>query len=127
LYPAAKIEVEPWLVADLSLARIEQDAKERVRKRKPDLVLVAVPGSAHAESDEAFVRSYAWIMNWSINFGPWDCVVVHPSVTDPAVTAGGRDDLIRRLVRAQDLTLIDRPSGNHQDAAGILADWLKAH
>jgi lysophospholipase L1-like esterase len=127
LYPAADVEVEPWLVAGSSLSRIEQDAKERVRKRKPDLVLIAIPRSAPADSDEAFARSYAWIMNWSLNFGPptWDCVVVHPAVIHPAMTAGGRDDLIRRLVRAQDLTLIDRPTGNENDAAGILADWLK--
>lgn len=127
LDPRADVKVEAWPVGDLSLAKIEQDAKERVRKMKPDLVLIAVPGSAGAEHDEAFVSSYSWIMNWSLNFGSptWDCVVVHPSVSDPASQAGGRGDLIRRLVRAQDLTLIDRPSGNQADAASLLGEWLQ--
>jgi lysophospholipase L1-like esterase len=127
LYPNAKVTVESWKVDKLSLAEIEQDAKSRVRKMKPDLVIIAVPRSATAKDDESFVKSYAWIMNWSLNFGPptWDCVVVHPSVVEPTTKPQARDDLVRRLVNAQDLSLIDRPTDNKADSAGLLSDWLR--
>ncbi len=128
-FPTAEVSVVPWPVAESSLAQIEQDAKARVRPLAPDLVLIAIPSSAAADSDEAFINSYSWVMNWSLNFGSptWDCVVVHPSVTDPehrirSLVTGA--DLIRRLVRAQDLSLIDRPAGNHADVPDILRDWL---
>ncbi len=124
--PDAEVQVESWPVAGLSLAKISQDANARVRKTKPDLVLLAIPRSAAAETDESFVHSYAWTMNWSLNFGPptWDCVVVHPSVVDPTAKADDRDNLIRRLVHAQDLSLVDRRPGQEEDAATILREWL---
>jgi len=127
LAPDASIEVTAWPTDGLSLAEIEAHAEARVRKLKPDLVLIAVPRSAVAGSDEAFVKSYAWVMNWSLNFGPptWDCVVVHPSVFDHDGVDTSRDDLIRQLVRAQDLMLIDRASDNAKDASTILADWVR--
>lgn len=125
--PDASIEVTTWQTDGISLADIEASAKTRVRNMKPDLVLIAVPRTVAAESDEAFVKSYAWIMNWSLNFGPptWDCVVVHPSVFDRDGVDTSHDDLVRRLVRAQDLMLIDRASGNAKDAATILGDWVR--
>jgi lysophospholipase L1-like esterase len=127
LYPDAKITIESWPVGKLSLAAIEQDAKARVRKMKPDLVVIAVPRSATANSDESFIKSYGWIMNWSLNFGPptWDCVVVHPSVVEPKETSQVRDALVRRLVGAQDLSLIDRPTNSKTDAASLLSEWLR--
>ncbi len=127
LYPDAEFIVESWPVGDLSLAKIQQDAEVRVRKMKPHLVLIAVPRNATAKTDEAFANSYGWIMNWSLNFGPppWDCVVVHPSVVDAAEQSEGRDDLIRRLVRAQDLSLIDRQPGSKAVASAILREWFR--
>lgn len=127
LFPTASVEVTSWPTDGLSLAELEQDAKSRVRAFKPDVVLISVPRSASTETGEAFVNSYLWIMNWSLNFGPptWDCVVVHPSVFDSDKRSANQDDLIRRLVHAQDLTLIDRPPASTADAATILQDWLK--
>ena len=127
LAPDSSIEVTAWPTDGLSLADIEASAKACVRTLKPDLVLSAVPRSAAAESDEAFAKSYAWVMNWSLNFGrpTWECVVVHPSVFDPDGKPASRDDLVRRLVRAQDLMLIDRGSENAKDTTTILGDWLR--
>jgi len=126
-FPKAEINVEAWPVAGLSLARIEQDANARVRKTKPDLVLIAVPRSAQADTDETFINSYGWILNWSLNFGPptWDCLVVHPSVTEPSAKAESNDVVIRRLVLAQDLHLIDRPPGSEADPSQLLREWLR--
>jgi len=94
---------------------------------KPDLVLIAVPREAEADGDEEFIHSYSWIMNWSLNFGPptWDCVVVHPSVTQPREKETPQDDLIRRLVRAQDLSLIDRPPASDEKPQTLLKTWLQ--
>ncbi len=127
LHPGAKTMVESWLVSKLSLAAIEQDAKNRVRKMKPDLVVIAIPRSASVKDDMSFVKSYTWTMNWSLNFGPptWDSVVVHPSVFEPNAKPHSRDALIRRLVWAQDLSLIDRPPSSKADAANILHEWLR--
>jgi lysophospholipase L1-like esterase len=126
LSPDATVEVTAWPTTGLSLAKIEQDAKAKVRAMKPDLVLIAVPRSATADSREAFASSYGWVMNWSLNFGPptWDCVVIHPSVYQPAADAESRDDLVRRLVRAQDLSLIDRPNGSNEKPDEIIQKWL---
>lgn len=125
--PDADVQVTSWPTAGTTLAEIEADAKARVRSQKPDLVLIAVPRAAGAADDEAYANSYAWIMNWSLNFGAptWDCVVVHPTVFEPENTDGGHDDLIRRLVAAQDLSLIDRKDGNADDPETILANWLQ--
>lgn len=119
------VEVTAWPTGGLTLARIEESAKSKVREMKPDFVLIAVPRTAMADSDEAFAGSYSWIMNWSLNFGPptWDVVVVHPSVVDSSSDAE-RDDLVRRLVSAQDLSLIDRPAGIATKPAEILEKWL---
>ncbi len=121
-----QFEVTPWAVSGKSLPEIEKEAQARVRALKPDLVVISVPRSATAESQEQFIRSYAWIMNWSLSFGTaeWDCVVVHPSVIEPD-KAGEHDDLIRQLVRAQDLTLIDRTKEDRRPLAEILADGLR--
>ena len=123
----AQVELTSWPVEGLSLAQIEQDAKVRVRAMKPDLVLMAIPRSAIAESDEVFAGSYAWVMNWSLNFGSptWDCVVIHPSVSGSGTKPGPRDDLIRRLVAAQDLRLIDRKTGDSAAAAKLIEVWLE--
>ena len=121
-----QVEVTSWSVDGMSLSEIEQDARNRVRALKLDLVLIAIPASASADTDEAFASSFAWTMNWSLNFGPptWDCVVVHPSVASHAGKAYERDELIRRLVKAQDLSLIDRAAGNSETSEAIVAGWF---
>lgn len=134
-FPTAEIRVESWPVATLSLSQIEQDAKARVRNMKPDGVLIAVPRSAGSvpaaetppteadrlAADTAFANSYAWIMNWSLNFGSptWDVVVVHPNVIEPLAKPDSRDALIRQLVGAQDLSLIDRANDDSSPAQEI--------
>lgn len=125
--PDAKVEVTPWNVNKKTLAEVEADAKGRVRPLAPDLVVLAVPRDAKADSEESFIHNYAWIMNWSLNFGlgGWDCVVVHPSVVAPDPSKSGDDERIRRLVRAQDLTLIDRAPGDDRPAAEIFREWLQ--
>ncbi len=128
----AIVEVIPWAIDEMSLPQLEQDAKARVRKLKPDLVVIAVPRSATAASRDEFIRSYARIMNWSLSFGrqEWDVVVVHPDVvrpdvSDPQGIEPDVDELVRRLVDAQDLTLIARPPDSTAGAAAVFGDWLK--
>ena len=121
----ASVDVVPWDVDGKTVPELEQDAKSQVRALKPDLVIIAVPRGAAAASREEFVRSFAWIMNWSLSFGrqEWDVLVVHPDVVEPA--EGEHDDLVRQLVAAQDLTLIDRPQDSEADASTIFRDWLR--
>lgn len=130
--PGAKVDVIVWPIDGKTLPQLNPDAQARVRALKPDLVVVAVPRSARAASDEEFVRSYLWVMNWSLSFGlkEWDCIVVHPSVADPQ-GFDPRDPLVKRLVKAQDLWLVDRPAAKTAEAApsaaGVLEEFLRAH
>lgn len=107
----AKIELTLWITTGKTLTQLEQEANATVRALKPDLVVLTIPADAQFESDEQFVHSVSWIMNWSLSFGrqEWDCVVVHPSVFT-AFDHPAKADLIRRLVHAQHLGLIDRTS-----------------
>lgn len=124
-HPNAVIEVTAWPTEGKTLAQLEQAAQQTVRAMKPDLVVIAAPRTASADSDEQFVKSYSWVMNWSLSFGhqEWDCVVIHPSVAAPG-PAAQRDDLVRQLVRAQHLSLVDRAADNTAPAEEVLAKWL---
>jgi len=128
LYPDAKLELIPWPVAGKSLSELEQSAKDLVRATKPDLVVLTIPAAKEPEDFEASVHAISWLMNWSLSFGhqEWDCIVVHPSVIDPK-TDPTNGALIRRLVRAQHLHLIDRESGDTSDSTAILRAWFKDH
>ncbi|MBM79400.1 MAG: hypothetical protein CMJ78_02245, partial [Planctomycetaceae bacterium] len=55
----------------------------------------------------------------------WDCVVVHPSVTFESKSPKNRDALVRQLVRAQDLHLIDRATNDKSSAAELLQQWIQ--
>ncbi len=131
IQPEAEIIVEAWDVDGKSIPQLEIEARENVRKMKPDWVILSVPRSASSETDEQYIRSYTWLMNYSLSFAKqeWDCVVVHPSVNNPLENKAEKDDLVRILVRGQDLTLIDRPAGSEEiakkNAEEILLDWLK--
>ena len=116
LHPDAQIIVKPWPTAGKTLAELET-ASKAVRSMKPNLVLIAVPGHLTEKTPQVFHQHYAWIMNWSLSFGPqeWDVVVALP---DKAETSHA--DLARRLVRAQDLSFIDPASGDS------LEKWLWA-
>lgn len=124
LHPNATVEVTTWQTEGKSLVELEQEAKMIVRPMKPDLVILAIPASATA-SDEEFFRAYSWTMNWSLSFGhqEWDCLAVHPSVVSPAVIVP-RSDFIRQLIRAQDLTLIDRPTGDRSSVETLFSSGL---
>jgi lysophospholipase L1-like esterase len=126
--PDVQAELTVWPTHGLSLPELEADAQKRVRALKPDLVVIAVPRSASVENKEAFAKSFAWVMNWSLNFGSptWDCVVVHPAVFEADSDTGPHDDLVRQLVRAQDLTLIDRAKGDAVSGEDILSRWLQS-
>ncbi len=121
----AIVDVTPWSVEGKTIATLENEAKATVRTLKPDLVVIAVPQEAAAETDEQFVHCYSWIMNWSLSFGhqEWDCIVVDPSVAD-SDKVGTRDELCRRLVRAQGLELITRARDDKSTQAELLRDWF---
>jgi lysophospholipase L1-like esterase len=127
LYPEVAVEVTEWKTEGKSLQELEREAQQTVRPMKPDLVIVAIPTTATANSDEQFFRSYSWVMNWSLSFGhqEWDCVVIHPSVWSNEAEAP-HSQLIRQLVRAQDLTLIDRPAEDRSTSAELLGKALRS-
>lgn len=126
--PDAKLEITTWDTAGKTLSQLEEEGKSLVRAAKPNLVIVAVPRAATADSDEGFIHSYAWILNWSLSFGnqEWDCVVVHPAVFEPNAPNAELNERVRKLVAAQDLTLIDRADGDQSTAEKITERFIQA-
>ncbi|MHB8903092.1 MAG: SGNH/GDSL hydrolase family protein [Thermoguttaceae bacterium] len=114
-HPQAQVAVSTWETAGRSLADLESDAR-KVRQMGVDLVILAVPASAASSSPEEFHKHFAWIMNWSLSFGvqEWDVLVAPPSTAKAELTPDERrwDELARRLIAAQDLTMITRPPGD---------------
>ena len=114
--PDAKIEVTPWVTADQSLQQLEQSAaKIRVTQPPYDLVIVAIPLAvtpSRSSPPEAAVRSYSWILNWSLSFGlqQWEVIGITPSVLKANLAAEERhqDDFARQMISAQDLNIIAR-------------------
>lgn len=128
VWPGANLTVTTWPVAGQSLAEIEAFSKT-VRETKPDLVLVAVPVDARADSEESFDQSYNWILNYAVSFGhaDWDCVAVPPSLAKPDLRDDERfwDADARRLIRAHDVGTIERAKGDSRDVAAIVEEWLQ--
>jgi hypothetical protein len=109
LYPKAVVNVTQWPTEGQTLAQLEEYAK-KVRTMAQDLVLIAVPGSLPVQKPEAFHKSYSWIMNWSLSFGPqqWDVIVALPSAAKTKLSTEEQqhEALARRLIDAQDLHML---------------------
>lgn len=126
IVPKAELKVTSWKTKGKTRRQIEADAKAMIRSQKPDLVLLAIPRAAKYDSQEEFIHSSIWTMNYSLNFGTggWDCVVFHPSVFDPDNPEPEYDQLTRQLVQGQDRTLVDRKPDQTASAEEILLNWL---
>lgn len=125
--PPAELEVIPWPTS-VSVTEMEEWAKSNVRKLKPDLVVVAVPPDASALDRRAYIASYEWILNWSLDFGPgtWDCLPVLPSVIDPDLSPQEleRGEIARTLIAGKDLRPLQRAPGDDGSAQEILTRFL---
>jgi lysophospholipase L1-like esterase len=125
LYPKAIINVTSWPTEGQTLAQLEESAK-KVRSMAQDLVLIAVPGILPLQKPEAFHKSYSWIMNWSLSFGPqgWDVIVALPSVAKTKLTTEGQqhEAFARRLIEAQDLHML---AGDASALTTLLTQHLK--
>jgi len=130
LYPTAIVKVTPWPVAGQTLAQLEVSAR-KVRSTAQDLVLIAVPAELPLQDQLQFHHSYSWIMNWSLSFGlqQWDVVVALPSAAKPALSKeeSRHEALAQRLIKAQDLSMITRRSGDKTPLLDILSTWLSQH
>lgn len=127
IIPNAKFEAAVWSVEGKSFAETVADA-ERVRDSHSDLVIVAVPWLTTTNSTTEFARLYGSLLNRCLSFGKkeWDVVVIPPSFVNAATSDRERhqDQLVQRLIRAQDLPLITSPNSNGT-IAEKLAEWLK--
>lgn len=125
--PESELTVDTWDVAGRNIQQIKESAKG-VRDKKYDLVFIAVPATATAESPEAYQYEYGWVLNYALSFGhqEWDVVAVPPSL---AATLEGdaatRDEWQQGLIRAQDFTLIEAVGGSEELAEQIVRTWLK--
>ena len=129
--PQTKVEVTAWATDGQSLAQIEEASKS-VRKMPVDLVLLAVPASVTPSENpppEAAISSYTWILNWSLSFGyqEWDVVGIAPSVVKADSSEAGKnvEEFARRLVAAQELSLIARGDNDQSLPEEILERWFR--
>ena len=125
LYPKAIVNVTSWPTEDQTLTQLEESAK-KVRSMGQDLVLIAVPGLLPLQKPEAFHKSYSWIMNWSLSFGPqeWDVIVALPSAAKNklATEEQQHEAFARRLIEAQDLHML---AGDASALTTLLSNHLK--
>jgi len=130
LYPNAIVNVTLWPIEGQTLTQLEESAK-KVRTKAQDLVLIAVPASLPLQNPEQFHKSYSWIMNWSLSFGPqqWDVLVALPSATKKSLTIEEQqhEAFARRLIQAQDLHIIPPSSGDASGPLEPLTAWLSKH
>jgi hypothetical protein len=124
---SAKVEMTTWPVEGQTLAEIEKAAK-KVRGMGMDLVIVAVPAGARADTTERLIRSYSWVLNWSLSFAhqQWDVIALPPSTAKAELSAEerGRDQLARRLIAAQDLSMVVRDVNDRAAVQELLVRWL---
>lgn len=124
-YPKAELTITPWPIADHDLAAIEAWSKEN-RKRTPDLVVISLPPTALLVKDEeAYVRSSAWVVNWSLPFGPhgWTALGVATSAWHPELTAEQQrgEAVFAKVVSAHDLEWLAGKT-----PTDLLQNWLAA-
>lgn len=129
-HPDATVSVTRWAVQGQTLVQIEESAR-KVRSLDQDLVIIAIPGTLPVQEPERFHKSYSWVMNWSLSFGPqqWDVIVAAPSAGKPTLTADEQrhEEFAGRLIKAQDLHVIARRAGDATSPADLLANWLSQH
>lgn len=130
--PRSSLKITPWPAAGKSFAEIAEFGKQ-VRGLKPDLVWVAIPSSTTAQaggpSAEAAIAGYSGILNSSLSFGvqDWDVVAASPLFNTPSPNGGDlvQANFARRLIRAQDLTIVDRTENDLATTSAILSAWLR--
>lgn len=131
--PTAKLEIIPWPAAGQSLAQIVEFGG-KVRGLKPDLVVVAIPADATANAgapqQESAIQGYSATLNAALSFGlqEWDVIGLSPRLAAAAPRSAAeqtQDDFARRLIAAQDLTLVDRPANSQATAEQLLVEWFR--
>lgn len=127
-WPDAGINVTTWPVAGKSLPQIEQDAKE-LGNKDIDLVIIAVPANARADTIEKYIESYSWMLNRLIRNGEdrWDCVAIPPSATqaDLSYEQKKKDRIARRIIGTKDIGTVNRKKGDNRAIDVLLAEWLE--
>ncbi|MCA9039741.1 MAG: SGNH/GDSL hydrolase family protein [Planctomycetaceae bacterium] len=128
-FPQAKLNIEPWPVANLSLKEIELSA-DRIRAVKPDWVIINLPREILPSQNADELRHLSWILNKSLSFGQseWDCLVMSPDLTRSASTneEKQRGEILHQFVRNQDLPLLTRStfdSGEQIDSFKLFQKW----
>jgi lysophospholipase L1-like esterase len=130
-HPAAQVTVTVWPTEGQSLTQLHAAAKT-IRAMPVDLVLIAVPLEVTpplSKPDEAAMVDHSWILNYALSFGlqEWDVIGIAPAVLHPQLTATDQDreNFARRMILAQDLSLVARPKNSAEAPAALLAGWLK--
>ena len=90
---------------------------------------MAVPSGAWAQNEEWYVRTYNWILSWSVSFGyqEWDCFAILASVTSPDLGPNeqAREKLARGAIWSHDLGLVERKAGDTAPGRQVLGQWLR--
>ncbi|MDP6354548.1 MAG: SGNH/GDSL hydrolase family protein [Planctomycetota bacterium] len=132
LFPKATFDVTVWPVDGKSLRDLDLWSKQNIqwgKKKRPDLVVTAVPAGAEAADEEAFIRSYNWVLNWSLPFAGkhWDVIAVLPSVAGTLTSEAerARAPLARRVIVGKDIAFIERAEGDKASTESIVTKWIE--
>ena len=128
VWPGAEINVTYWPVAGKSLAEIAQDAKE-VGKKDVDLVIIAVPAEAKADTIEQYIESYNGMLNELVRSGQdrWDCVAISPSTMQSSSDGEQqrRYHIARRIIKSKDIGTFVNQAYSCRNLEMQFSDWLK--
>ncbi|MBC8355676.1 MAG: DUF2920 family protein [Planctomycetes bacterium] len=125
-FPDAKFEVTDWPIEGRTITEISNWAKQ-IRGMKPDLVVAAVPAGVQSSNDEAFVRDYEWVLNWSFHFAgrPWDVVpVLSSDANEVSDTSRTRAKFAHQIAIGKDVRFIERVPQDSRSAQEIVAAWI---
>lgn len=128
-FSGAEIKTVPWPMEQVSLAECEQWAAN-IRGLNPTLVVVAIPSTVDAQSDEEFIRKTMWTLAECAAFGAaqWDLLPILPNVTAevPPEKKRFHETFALGVLRGCDYGIVRREAGDARTAEEIVEAWIDA-
>ncbi len=123
-FPDAKFDVTVW-PSDLGSVAEHRQWAERIRNLQPHLVVVSIPAEL-VSREEAFIRDYEWVLNWSFPFGgrAWDVLPVLPDVAQPESLPDDHEAIVRPITAGKDVAYVARSPSEQRSAAELLDEFI---
>jgi len=100
---------------------------KRIRAKKPDLVVPAPPHDATDKTNNTYINSYEWILNYCFQFAgrPWDVVPSLPLDAELPEASSANMKLARAILDGKDVRYIERVEGDDREPQAIVDAWVE--